>query len=145
MTRIEEVMVGMDIEAEIRIEVVAEAVDEAEAITTIEVGEEAVLVAAEVVITEEGEVGKEGPINHSTTWAPVVVAIMHREASPTTMIMYRVGTTTMRRSQPWAAEACLMANKSVRYLLAKTPVRGRLMLRTLDDGSITLRALRGQR
>ena len=99
MTRIEEVMVGLDIEAEIRIEVVAEVVDEAEAITTVGVGEEAVLVAAEVV-TEEGEVGKEEPINHSTTWAPVVVAIMHREASPTTMIMYRVGTTTMRHSQP---------------------------------------------
>ncbi len=93
-------MAGTDIEAAIKIEVVAELVDEAEAITTIEVGEEAVLVAAEVVITEEGEVGKEEPINRSTTWALLVVALMDREASQITMIMYRVGTATMRHFLP---------------------------------------------
>lgn len=113
MTRIEDSMAGTEIEAAPRIEVVAEVVDEVEVIIIIEVAEGWVLVEAEVVTTEEGEVGKEEPINRLTTWAPVVVATMRREASQITMITYRVGTTTMRRFLPWAAEAYLTANKSV--------------------------------
>lgn len=74
--------------------------DEAEAITTIEVGEEAVLLEVEEATTEEGEAGREGIINRSTTWAPVVVATMHRGGSQITMIMYRVGTITMPRFLP---------------------------------------------
>lgn len=113
-TRIEELMAGLDIEAAIRVEVVAVVVDEAEVTTIIEAGEEAVLVEAEVVTTEDGEVGKEEPINRLTTWALEVVAIMHREASQITMIMRRVETIIMRRFLPSAAEAYPMASKSVR-------------------------------
>lgn len=145
MTRIEDSMAGTEIEAAPRIEVVAEVVDEVEVIIIIEVAEGGVLVEAEVVTTEEGEVGKEEPINRLTTWAPVVVATMRREASQITMITYRVGTTTMRRFLPWAAEAYLTANKSVRHLLAKVPVCATLILRTLDERSITMGALIGYR
>lgn len=94
MRRIGDLMVGMDIEAAIRIEVGAEVVDEAEAILIVEVGEEVVPVGAEVVIAEEGEVGKEVPINRSMTWALVVVATMHREGSQITTIMSRVEIPT---------------------------------------------------
>lgn len=145
MTRIEDLMAGMDIEAAIRIEVAAEVVDEAEATTTTEVGEEAVLAEAEVVVTEEGEVGKEEATNRSTMWALVVDASMHREASPITTIMYRAETTTMRRFLPWAAEAYLMASKSVHYLLAKISVRARFLLRTLDERSVIIGAITGRR
>ena len=123
MTRIEDLMAGMDKEVAIRIEFVALVVDEAEAITVIEVGGEAALVEAEVAAIEEGEVGKEEPTNRSMMWDPVVVATMHREASQTTMITYRAGIITLRRFLPWAAEAYLMASKSVRYFLAEIPVR----------------------
>ena len=75
-------------------------------------GEEAALVEAEVETIEEGAVGKEEPTNRSMTLAPVVVATMRREASPITMIMYRVGTVTVLRFLSWAAEACLMVSKS---------------------------------
>ena len=118
-TRTEDLMAGMGIEAEIRIEVVAAVVDEVEAVIITEVGEEAVPVEAEVAVTEDGEVGKEEPINRSMTWALVAVAIMHREASQITMITYRVGTATMRHFLPWAAEAYRMANRLVRHLLTK--------------------------
>ena len=106
-------MAGMDIEAAIRTELAVEAVDEAEVITTTEVGEEAVLVEVEVVITEEEGAAKEELINRLTTWALVAVATTHREGSQITMIMYRVGTIIMRPSLPLAAEAYLMASKSV--------------------------------
>ena len=124
-------MAGMDLEAAIRIVVVAEVVDEAEAITvTTEVGEGVALAEVEGVITEEGEVGKEGPTNRLTMWALVEDATMHREASQITTIMYRGETIIMRRFLPWAAEAYLMASKSVRRLFAKISVRARLTLRT---------------
>lgn len=146
MTRIEDLMAGMDIEAAIRIEVAAEVVDEAEAIiTTTEVGEEAVLAEAEVVVTEEGAVGKEEAINRSTMWALVVDASMHREASQITTIMYRAETITMRRFLPWAAEAYLTASKSVRYLLTKISVHARFTLRTLDERSVIIEAITGRR
>lgn len=118
----------MDLEAAIRIVVVAEVVDEAEPTTaTTEVGEGGALAEVEGVITEEGEVGKEGAINRLTMWALVGDATMHREASQTTTIMYRVETTTMRRFLPWAAAAAyLTANKSVRCLFAKITICARL-------------------
>lgn len=100
----------MDIEAAIRTELVAEVVDEAEAVPITEVGEEAVLVEVEVIITEEEGVAREEPINRSTMLALVVVATTHREGSRITMIMYRVGTVIMRPFLPLAAEAYLMAS-----------------------------------
>ena len=111
MTRTEDPTAGLDIEAAIRIEVVAAVVGEAVAVITIEVEEEAVLVEAQVATTEEEEVGKEEPINLSMTWALVGVAIMHREESLITTIMFRVGTATIRHFLPWAAEVYLMASK----------------------------------
>ena len=111
MTRIEDLMAETDKEAAIRIGVAAGVADEAEAITTIEVGEEAGLLEAEEVIIEVGEAGREGTISRLTTWAPAVVATMHRGGSQITMIMFRTGTITMLRFLPWAAEACLMASK----------------------------------
>ena len=124
----------MDIEAAIRTELVAEVVDEAEAITTTGVGEEAVLVEVEVATTEVEGVAKEQPINRLTMWAPVVVATTHREGSQITMIMYRVGTIIMRPFLPWAAaEAYLMASKSVCHLLVELQVRAGTILRTLDE------------
>ena len=60
-------MAGTDTEAAIIIEVAVEVVDEAEAITTIEVAEEAVLVEVVVVLTEEEGVAQEEPINRLTT------------------------------------------------------------------------------
>ena len=126
-------MAGMRIEAAIRIELVAVVVDEAGAVTITEVGEEAVQVEVEVVIIEEEGVAKEESINRLTMWALVlVVATMHREGSQITMIMYRVGTITMRSFLPWA-EAYLMASKSVRHFLVGLPIRARTMLRTLDE------------
>lgn len=112
LTRIVDPTAGMDIEAAIRIEVAAAVVGEAVAVIIIEVGEEAVLVEAEVVTTEEGEVGKEEPTDLSTTWALVVVAITHREESLITMIMSRVRTATIRHFLHWAAEVYLMASKT---------------------------------
>ena len=113
-------MAGMEIEAAIRIEVVAAVVVAVvEAIIIIEVGGEAVLVEAGVVTTGEGEVGKEELTNRSTMSALLVVAIMHREASQTTMIMFRVGRVTMRPFPPWAVEAYLMASKIIVRFLAK--------------------------
>lgn len=141
MTKIEDLMSAMDLEAAIRIEVVVEVVEEAEATAVVEVGEEAVLVEAEVVTTEGELVGKEEHINRSTMWALVVVDTTHREASQITMIMYRVETTTMLRFRPWAAEGYLMASKPARYVIAKTKVRARSTSRVLDEGSITSGAL----
>lgn len=115
MMRTEDTMAGADIEVAIRIEVAAAVVDEAELtiIVITGVGEEAVLVEVEVQTIGEGQVGKGVAISRSTTWVPVVVATMHREANQITMIMSKVGIITMQLFLPWEV-ACLMANNSVR-------------------------------
>lgn len=119
MTRAEDTMAGTETEAAIRIEVVAAVVVVVEAIIIPEVGGEAVLVEAGVATTGEGEVGKEELINRSTMWALLVVATTHREASQTTMTMFRVGRVTMLRFLLWAVEAYLTASKIVVRFLAK--------------------------